>query len=848
MKKKHLLSACLLLIAATCAQAATKIGDLYYTLNATDNTAAVARYVGDKYTGDITIPASVTDGTNTYAVTAIEDWAFYLCFDLTSVSIPNGVTTIGNSTFSICSALTSVTLPNSVTSIGYGTFSSCSALTSITLPYNLTSIGYEAFQHCSALTSITLPSSLTTIGDDAFYDCDELTSITIPAGVTSIGTGVLQGCDKLTTITVDNGNTTFDSRNNCNAIIEKATNTLIQGCNKSTIPDGIVAIGNDAFGWCSALTALSLPTSVTTIGENAFYSCGGLTSLTIPAGVTSIGKGAFADCTGVTAISVESGNTYYDSRNNCNAIIEKATNTLLTGCKNTIIPDGITTIGKSAFIDCAISSVSIPNSVTTIGEQAFYNCNLTSITIPASVTSIGKNAFWSNTNMTSIIAKAQTPPSCSGDAFNNVPYTATVCVPCGTAETYKAATGWSRFSNYTEQAYSITALSNDGNMGIATVTQQPTCENNVGIISATAYYVGEIQYRFKRWSDGNTDNPRTITVSSDTTLTAIFSSEYTISAVCIPAEGGTVTGTGDYHWKDSVTLEAVPNKGYTFSKWADDTRIQRTEEVTCNKTYTAYFTRNTYTITTASNDDTRGYVAGGGKHYYGEEVELNAYARTGYQFSKWSDGNTDNPRKITVEDNATYTAIFEVAKRTVTLTCDPEQGSVTGGGSYDHGTTTTIEATANTGYHFVDWWNVTANSQHTTANPFTFTVEQDWTFEARFEINTYTITATCDTTQGTVEGAGQYTHGATVTLTATPLSGYQFSHWGDDITDITNPRVFTAEEGLSITAHFTKSTSPDTGVDNIDTDVTNVQKVLSNGQVYILRSGKVFTTTGVEVK
>ena len=846
MKKKHLLSACLLLIAATCAQAATKIGDLYYTLDSTAYTATVARYVSDKYTGDITIPASVTDGTNTYAVTAIEKMAFYNCSALTSVAIPNGVTTIGNNTFRLCSALTSVTLPNSVTSIEDGTFSSCSALTSITLPYNLTSIGDEAFQRCSALTSITLPSNLTTIGTYAFFDCDELTSITIPAGVTSIGTKVLQGCDKLTTITVDNGNTTFDSRNNCNAIIEKATNTLIQGCKKSTIPDGIVAIGNDAFSSCSALTVLSLPTSVTTIGENAFYWCYGLTSLTIPAGVTSIGKGAFAGCTGVTAISVESGNTYYDSRDNCNAIIEKATNTLLTGCKNTIIPDGITTIGKSAFIACAISSVSFPNSVTTIGERAFYNCNLTSITIPASVTSIGKNAFWANTNMTSIIAKAQTPPSCSGDAFDNVPYTATVCVPCGTAETYKAATGWSRFSNYTEQAYSITALSNDGNMGIATVTQQPTCENNVGIISATAYYVGEIQYRFKRWSDGNTDNPRTITVSSDTTLTAIFSSEYTISAVCIPAEGGTVNGTGAYHWKDSVTLEAVPNKGYTFSKWADDTRIQRTEEVTCDKTYTAYFTLNTYTITTASNDDTRGSVAGGGKHYYGEEVELNAYARTGYQFSKWSDGNTDNPRKITVEDNATYTAIFEVAKRTITLTCDPEQGSVTGGGSYDHGTTTTIEATANTGYHFVDWWNVTANSQHTTANPFTFTVEQDWTFEARFEINTYTITATCDATQGTIEGAGQYTHGATVTLTATPLSGYQFSEWSDG--NIENPRTITAVKDEAFEALFVKSSSSDVDNTNTDTDNTTVQKVLRNGQVYILRAGKTYTPTGVEVK
>ena len=97
----------------------------------------------------------------------------------------------------------------------------------------------------------------------------------------------------------------------------------------------------------------------------------------------------------MTTISVESGNTVYDSRNNCNAIVESATNTLMFGCKNTIIPNSVTSIGERAFEDCdGLTSITIPNSVTSIGEGAFYSCDgLTSISIPNSVTSIGEYAF-----------------------------------------------------------------------------------------------------------------------------------------------------------------------------------------------------------------------------------------------------------------------------------------------------------------------------------------------------------------------------------------------------------------------------------------------------------------------
>ena len=357
----------------------------------------------------ITIPNSVTSiGNSAFndcenltsitipnGVTSIGDYAFSFCRSLTSITIPNSVTSIGASAFYDCDKLTSITIPNSVTSIGERAFDGCENLTSITIPNSVTSIGDFAFAYFRNLTSFTIPNSVTSIGNWAFVGCWNLSSITIPNGVTSIGKGAFdwctsltfitipnsvtsiggwafRGCGNLTSIKVDRGNPKYDSRNNCNAIIETATNTIIAGCSNTIIPH-----------------------SVTSIGEYAFFGSNKLTSITILNSITSIGNGAFGGCNNLTSIIVDKNNPIYDSRNNCNAIIETATNTLIAGCSNTIIPNGVTSIGNSAFEDCEnLTSITIPNSVTSIGYRAFDDCdNLTSITIPNSVTSIGEEAF-----------------------------------------------------------------------------------------------------------------------------------------------------------------------------------------------------------------------------------------------------------------------------------------------------------------------------------------------------------------------------------------------------------------------------------------------------------------------
>ena len=206
-----------------------------------------------------------------------------------------------------------------------------------------------------------------------------------------------------------------------------------------------------AFFDCPGLTSVTISNSVTSIGDGAFLGCSNLTSVTIPNSVTSIGNGAFNSCRGLISIMVESGNEKYDSRNNCNAIIETSSNTLIRGCKNTIIPNSVTSIGSSAFEGrSGLTSVTIPNSVTSIGSGAFCESSLTSITIPNSVTSIGNDAFFGCSSLTSVVSEIEDPFAIDVYVFYGIPSDAQLIVPKGTKVAYQAAAGWNRFTNIVE--------------------------------------------------------------------------------------------------------------------------------------------------------------------------------------------------------------------------------------------------------------------------------------------------------------------------------------------------------------------------------------------------------------
>ena len=426
-------------------------------------------------------------------VTNIGDYAFCKCSNLTSITIPNSVTSIGESAFLWCSSLTSITIPNSVTSIGKDAFHS-SGLTSVNIGNSVTSIGDYAFAACSGLTSVTIPNSVTSIGEKAFEYCIGFISVTIPNSVTSIGNQPLHMCSALTSIIVEEGNEKYDSRNDCNAIIEKESNTLIAGCKNTIIPNSVTSIGDCAFADCSGLTSVIIPNSVTSIGVSAFADCSGLTSVTIPNSVTSIGDYAFLACAGLVSVTIPNSVASIGKKafNSCSGLtsvtipnsvasIGDYAFSYCTGLASVTIPNSVTTIGKNAFEGCeSLTSISIPNSVANIESGTFYGCSgltsvtipnsvtsirysvfaycssLTSVTIPNSVTSIGNEVFIGCSGLNSITCEASIPPYCQEDCFYDVNKSIPVYVPASSVNAYKKAAVWKKLTNI--QAIPSTSL------------------------------------------------------------------------------------------------------------------------------------------------------------------------------------------------------------------------------------------------------------------------------------------------------------------------------------------------------------------------------------------------------
>ncbi|MBO5674466.1 MAG: leucine-rich repeat domain-containing protein [Paludibacteraceae bacterium] len=340
---------------------------------------------------------------------AIADYAFVDQEELRSIIIPNSIKHIGSCAFQYCSGLVSINIPNGVTKIEEYTFENCSKLSSIDIPDSVVSIGYNAFNNTLWYhnqpdggvyinkvlykwknkelidTSLIIQDDIVSISPCAFNDkdiCKTVTSIIIPKDVIDISTSAFCGCCNVALIIVDVNNPKYDSRDNCNAIIETASNTLLFGCSNTIIPNSIVNISSYAFEHCAD----------------------SMQSIFIPKSVENIAARAFAGCSGVTSIIVDQENKMYDSRANSNAIIKSHTNMLILGCQNTVIPSGVCTIGYAAFEKCKqLRTVFIPQTVNKIEDKAFSDCdNLTNIIFlsvdPPKIDGypfLNKNAFYS---------------------------------------------------------------------------------------------------------------------------------------------------------------------------------------------------------------------------------------------------------------------------------------------------------------------------------------------------------------------------------------------------------------------------------------------------------------------
>ena len=621
------------------------------------------------------------------------------CTALKSINLPNSVTAFEG--FSGCTALSSIAIPDSITDNKVDAFFNCSSLSSVTFGKSVRTIGESAFSGCERLTSIVFPDSVTTIEDRAFNRCKRLANVTFPANLTSFGYSVFgEQCTSLKNIVwnvrkaysgYEAGNTPFyyrvvsaskgewvdiDLRSTIASFtfgndVESIPAGLCAGMKKMTtvnLGNSVKSIESEAFYGCQSITAITFPESLKSIGYCAFSGCTKIrTKITIPVNVSYIGEDAFA-CTGIDSVK-------WNARN-CTAgwAVPWVYLSPFIGVPYFTFGDEVESIPNCLCAQLSISSVTIPSRVTSIGFRAFYKCS----------------------RLTSITVQAEVPPVADRAAFEEVPTDIPVYIPCGTKEAYQSAEGWKNFTNYIEPTgFTLNVTSRDLNNGTIEMIEMASCANSEAVFKAVA----NEHYHFTRWSDGNTDNPRTITLTQDVSLVAEFApNQYTITT---SAQNGKVTGDGTYDYGTTATL-------------------------------------------TANADE----------HYY---------------FTRWTDGNTENPRKITVEGDATYTAEFAIDQHTITINCNPQQGMVTGAGIYDYGTQVTLTATAN--------------------------------------------------------------------------DGYEFTRWSNGITD--NPYILTATEDLTLEAQFISTTAVE---DIRANDATAPRKVFRDGQVLILRDGKTYTTTGVEVK
>ena len=538
--------------------------------------------------------------------------------------------------------------------------------------YSVAGIDSYAFSKCTGLTSVTLPNNLIFIGIYAFYNCTLLSSINIPNTVQHIYTFAFANCYSLTTI---------------------------------SLPNSLDGIWSGTFQNCSGLTTVTMPSTMSgSIGEAAFQGCSSLTAISIPQGIVGIGNGAFQSCSSLATV---------------------------------LLPQSLSAIGANAFAQCtSITDIVIPDYVLTIGSEAFRYCSiLKHVTLGKNVNYIENYAFANNANNDTIrFRRSEFPPeassywTCSQYCFKHTSENRQIRfeVPCGMVPFYRNAI-YNNYSTsnpvYAVNINNLTALSSNNNHGTAVISRPASCDS-AAIVNA----IPTNGYRFTYWGDGDTNNPRSINVTCDTTVTAYFAANMCqINVSSNNPSYGYVTGGGTFIFHDTVEIRAFPNAHYHFIRWSDgNTDNPRQYIVNGDANIVATFAIDTHSVTVTANNIAFGNTTGGGSFPYGTATTVSASAYSGYQFVQWSNGETSNPYTFAVLNDMSLTAIFLPTHTVNVASANPSMGTVSGGGQFAEGATCTITAISNSGYQFDHW------QDGNTDNPRNVIVTSDATFVAYF--------------------------------------------------------------------------------------------------------------------